>query len=207
MPQINPSVPTTKREFLGISFDVPGAFAPGDTLDETTAKWANFMVGSVVGNSYAGDVRRELAKLNAERAAAFKAKTYDGPLDEKGKPAAATPADLSTDHASAFAEKYANFKLGVSNRSSAAPKGADPTATLAHTLATLAVKALIIKSGRKVKDFMDAKVTVDGEEVSKFSALVADYKAAHPELIDQARAQLGDIAGSDGDTGGLDLTL
>ncbi len=211
MPTINTSLPTTSRDFAGITFAVPAAFAEGHALTAGEAKWANFVLGSVVGNSYAGYVRRTLAAIDADRAAQAKAKTYSGPMDESGKkPAPATVADLgSIDHQTQFLKVFSEYELGASNRGSGTgtTTKTDPVASLVNFLAKEAVKALIIKKGLKVKTFMDAKVMVGAEETSKFMSLVADYKERHPELVDQAKAQLDAQNEGTSDDDGLDLSL
>ena len=188
----NSNLPALSRSFAGYDISVPAVFAPGDTLDADAANWVNGQIATVVGNAFGGALRRARETLDAERAKAFKAKTYTGPVDEKGKPAPATNADVCADPAAKFAEIFADYSL-ASNRGSGEAKTSDPVASLVRTLATQAVKAKIIAKGLKVRDFITLKVTQDGEEMSKLTALVNDYIAAHPELHDTAQSTIDNV--------------
>lgn len=198
MPKPYENAPTVTRTFADVTVLVPAIFAPGHALSANEAKWANTMVGTVVGNAFGSRVRNGLKALDAERKAAVKAKKYDGPYAEDGKsPAPATLADIVADPIAAFNELYESYELGAGRAMGEGKAATDPVTTLVRTLATAEIKRRILSKGRKVKEFMDAKVTVVGEEISAFSNLVNQFIAAHPELEDTARAQLEALAQSD----------
>lgn len=207
MPKPYENAPTTLRTFAGVECAVPEVFAEGATLTGNARKWANTQVGTVVGNAFGSRVRKGCEALDAERKEAFKKKAYDGPLGEDGKPAPATAFDLWEDPAAEFARQFAEYELGAGRAAGEGKASTDPVATLVRTLATAEIKRRILSKGRKVKEFMDAKVTVDGEEISAFSNLVNQFIAAHPELEDTARAQLDALAGSTDSNDDLDLSL
>lgn len=175
----NPSAPILKREFAGSSFEVPGVFVPGDTLDATAAAWINGQLATVIGNAFGGILRR------AEKA---------------GKP-------IDKDNYGAlFASTYADYSLS-GNRGTGAPKAsADPVTRLMRELATAEVKAKIVAKRLKVKDFMDAKVTHVGTEMSKLQSLILQFTAANEDSL-RARAEAALDATSETSTDDLDISL
>lgn len=197
MPKPYENAPTVSRTFADVTVSVPAVFAPGHSLTPNEAKWANTMVGTVVGNAFGSRVRNGIKALDAERKAAHKAKTYDGPLGEDGKPAPATVTDVFADPIAEFTTLYESYELGAGRAMGEGKSATDPVGALVRTLASAEIKRRILSKGRKVKEFMDAKVTVDGEEISAFSNLVNQFITAHPELEDTARAQLEALASSD----------
>lgn len=194
MPTISPSHPRHDYKFSGIPIKVPHPFASGHTLSTGEAHFLNRQLASYVGNGYSGEIRRELKKIDDERAAAFKAKTYTGPLtepDAKGKqfPAPATPTDLSWDHQAEFDAKFDGYVLGESNRGSGETSTKDPVAQFAHTIASAKVKELIKAKGLKVTQFT-ASSTNNDQGVSKFGQLVAQYIAANSWVEELAKSQV-----------------
>lgn len=197
MPKPYENAPTVSRTFADVTVSVPAVFAPGHSLTPNEAKWANTMVGTVVGNAFGSRVRNGIKALDAERKAAHKAKAYTGPLGEDGKPAPATVTDIFTNPSAEFTALYESYELGAGRAMGEGKAATDPVGALVRTLASAEIKRRILSKGRKVKEFMEAKVTVDGEEISAFSNLVNQFIAAHPELEDTARAQLEALASSD----------
>lgn len=206
MPATTAETPTKAYTFADIAFTVPQPYAAGAVLTAPEAAFLNQSIASRVGNGYGGEVRRALTLLNAERAAQHKAKTYAGPTvtDDKGRvhPAPATTSDLTNedgtpwDHASKFASRYADFIVGESNRGSGTSVGSTPLNRLMRTLASEDVKSRIIARGLKVQDFMRAKVTVDGETISKFEDLVSKNLTTQDERFrSMAQSQLDQLAG------------
>lgn len=221
MPTVPPNTPTRVFTFSDIDFEVPTPYAAGRALTAPEAGFLNSAVASRVGNGYGGEVRRALTAINADRQAAFKAKTLDESLiavDDKGKrsPVPATIADLRDDdgepwdHAARFAERYESFIVGESNRGKGGASAAsDPISRLMRTLASEDLKARIIAKGLSVQAFMRAKVTdADGEEVSKFETLLtANLEAQDERFRSMAAAQLAALKEGDADAAELDLTL
>lgn len=201
MPTFDPtSTARVNHEFQDTALGVPYTFAEGHALTAPEALQLNRYVATAVGNAWGAAIRRQLAKVNADRAAAVKAKSYTGPttVDEKGKtvPAPATFADIGlTDPQATFDAAFASYSLGVR---ATAEDSSDPTEKMVRSIATLKVKALIQSKGLKVRDFQLAKGT-DGE-TSKFNELVDNYIAKNTEwLASAAAAQLAAIANGPSD--------
>lgn len=202
MPTFNPDTPRVERKFAGVTFQVPYPFAEGHTLTSLQASWVNSALASTLGNHYAGDTRRRIAELDTERAEAFKAKTYSGPMDASGKkPAPATIADLGWDHQAKFDAKFAAYQLGVSNRGEAEAR--DPLSNFANSIAAGKVKELIAKKGLKVSTFQKADARDKDNYSSRYTELVAEYRAANPWVDALAQSQLDTMANADG--GEMDL--
>lgn len=192
MPTISPSHPRHDYKFSGIPIKVPHPFSEGHTLSTGEAHFLNRQLASYVGNGYSGEIRRELAKIDAANLEAFKAKTYTGPVVGEGKaakPAPATPADLTWDHQAEFDAKFDGYVLGESNRGSGETSTKDPVAQFAHTIASSKVKELIKAKGLKVTQFT-ASSTNNDQGVSKFGQLVAQYIAANFWVEELAKSQV-----------------
>lgn len=188
MPAFTEATPTLTRKFMGgIEFKVPAVFEPGHALTAPETKWVNSQVASVVANQYAGLVRRtDAAELKAHLAAGGKEKDFVSSTE-------------SWDHPAKFLEEFTDYELGVSSRGTGTASS-DPLTRMVHTLATEAVKARILAKGLKVNDFMRSKVTVEGEEVSKFIQLVGAYKSQfEDDLKAQAQAQLDALQADEDD--------
>lgn len=200
MPTFDPSTARVAHEFQDTALDVPYVFSEGHALTAPEALQLNRYVATAVGNAWGASVRRQLAKVNADRAAKAKAKTYTGPtvVDEKGKtvPAPATFADIGlTNPQATFDAAFASYSLGVRSK---AEDSSDPAEAMIRSLATLKVKALIQSKGLKVRDFQLAKAA-DGE-TSKFNELIDNYIAKNTEwLASAAAAQLAAIASGPSD--------
>jgi len=204
MPTPNTSLPTLTREFAGISITVPSTFAEGHALSKDEAGWVNSQLATVVGNQFGGYIRRAKEALDAKRLEAFKAKKYDGPMDETGKrPAPATFADLGWDAQKVFTDLYTDYDLAGNRRGDGTP-ARDPVTSLVNFLASEAIKAKLKAKSLNIRTYMTTKMVVDGEEITAFANLVNQYIDAHPELVDQAKAQLASAAPQDDE---LDLTL
>ncbi len=174
MPQIDPSAPTLSRKYCGVSVSVPAAFTEGHVATAKEAAWFSGILATAVGNAFAA--RERTGKL----------------VDAKGKP-------LSDEaKAQVFYDMFEAYEPGGTTR---APKASsDPVTSLVHTLAQAAVKALIVRNGLKVKDYMSAKVTYNDKEMSKFSEQVARYTERFgDELRAQAEAQLASLPSADAD--------
>ncbi len=182
MPVFSPDTPTSKLKVLGSIVTVPMPYGVGHALTEGEARFMNRMLASVTGNGMGGDIRRALEAANKGL--------------KKGE-TAKIAADLFPDLQSSFNARYAAYTPGESSRGGSAKPTGDPVGSLVHFLATAKIKEAIASKGLKVRDFQTAKVTVNGAEISKFSKLVGDYITAHPELKDQAEAQLAQSAASD----------
>jgi len=200
MPTINTSNPTLSRKFAGHDIAVPTYFASGQALTDNEAKWANSVLATVTGNAFGGAIRRALETIDTERAKAFKAKKYDGPMDETGKkPAPATFADLNWEPQAKFNEVFANYTLGESNRGSGTSGGADPVSQLIRTFSVMDIKARLAAKKLSPGPFYKAPATVEGYK-SKWEELVGEnIKAKHDVFKAQAEAQLAQIKGTDTD--------
>lgn len=181
--QANPKLIALKRKFAGHDVIVPAVFAPGDALTEPQAGWINGQIATVIGNAFGGALRR---------------------AKEAGKPLEATEGWTAQEH---FNELFAEYEFSGNRRGDGSGSVTrDPVQALVIFLAKEAIKAKIKAKGLKVKDFMDAKVEVGGETVSKFTLLTEEYIEKHPELEDAARAQL-EAQAPDSDDDDLDLSL
>lgn len=145
MPQVDPSTPTIEREFYGNTFAVPAPYVKGYKLSEAEAVFMNSQLATVVGNRYG---------------ARFRA------AEKKGEALA--------DPAATFAELFAAYKVGESNRATGTGtvKSADPLARTIRFLAEEDLKARIISAGHKVKDFMAAPSTTEGHK-SRYAELLS----------------------------------
>jgi hypothetical protein len=131
---------------------------------------------STVGNSFghAVDVALKAANANLKKGETPK-----------------TLADLGWDVQAKALEAFTAYRPGEGRQGSGgASTGGDPVAKLVAYLASAAVKDMITRKGLKVMDFHKAK---DADGVSRFKILTDKYVAAHPELEDQAKAQLANI--------------
>lgn len=198
MPTFTSDTPRLSRKSLDRTFTVPAVFAEGHALSGPEAAWMNGALASTLLNQFGGDVRRALKAYNETAKAEFvkgggKAKDYVEVED---------PTVLGWDLQAEFDAKFAGYVLGESNRGSGEAKSTtDPITSLVVFLAKEAIKAKIKAKGLTVKAFMDAKVpTEDGGEQSKFMELVHAHIERHPELRDQAEAQLS-VAKDMGDDG------
>lgn len=201
MPTFDTATLPLKRRFLDMDFAVPAPFAADHVLSAPEAAWLNGQVASVVANQYGSDVRRALVEANAAAILASKGKpAADAYLkDNKRVPKDFTPATIESlgwDHQAKFLAKYTDYTLQPGRQGSGSA-GSDPISRLVNVLASEAVKALILRKGLKVNDFMRTKVGEGEAETSKFLQLVAQYKDAHPELADTAKAQLEAAAAAD----------
>lgn len=175
MPSFSPSTPTVSRKFAGVEVGVPEYFTADHALSANEARWANTQLGTVIGNAFGSRVRNK--KL----------------VDDKGK--ALNPADS----ASVFLDMFHDYDF-TSTRGNGKKATSDPVAALINFLSKEAIKAKILRKGLKVRDFMSAKVMVDGEETSKFLALAAEYAEVHyDDLFAQAEAQLEVVSADDDD--------
>lgn len=217
MPAYDTSTPTAKRTYIGVDFSVPMPFTEGHALTGPEAKWVNATLATVVGNAYAGSVRRAVVTLNhsaikaafGDKAAA--AYAADNKVVPKGY-VAKTAADLQDwDHAARFAETFASYELGVSNRGSGgSATSSDPIGSMVNTLATAELKRRILAKGLKVRTLQTTK-GVDGS-TSKFDELKAALIARDGDALRaQAEATLASLAASDADTddllAGLDTSM
>lgn len=203
MPTFSETTPRVAYKFAGIDFSVPAPYSEGHVLLPNEATFMNRMLAGTMGNQYAGDIRKEVAKLDAERAEAFKAKTYTGPTttDAKGKtiPAPATVTDLTWDHQARFIEKFTNYTPGASTRGTGAGGSSDPVVQMARSLALAKVKELVAKKGLKIMDLYKSK---NAEGVSKVDQLVTDYIAKNEWVLALAKSTVEATQGHDDD---LDL--
>lgn len=206
MPTFSPSTPRAQHDFQGTPVSVPYIFAEGHTLTALEALQVNRWLATAVGNAWGAGVRRDLAKINAERTAAAKAKKYTGPVGDDGKPAPATSADLVFEPSvqADFDAKFSDFVLGTSNRGRSGTGSDSLLDQTIRQLATAKVKALIIKNGHKVRIMQTTKGS-DGE-TSKFNELLEAYVEKHGEwLTAQAEAQIAALAAHEDDGDDLDL--
>jgi len=199
MPTFTDQTPTIARKFVDMSFNVPAPYAEGHALTALEAKWMNGAVLSAVGNAYAGAIRRAVSALTVNRIEAaitspekqkkaVEAFTKRGTVPEGVT--AAKASDLNWDHQARFLAAYAEYELGKSNRGSGtgSSTSVNPVESLTRFLAEQAVKAILVSKGLKVGTFIKAR-SADGS-TSKLNELVAQYIERHPELEEQAKAQV-----------------
>lgn len=191
MPTFSPTTPTQPHEFQNLTIAVPYTFDAGHVLTAFEAAQLNRYVATAVGNAFGADLRRKLKAVDDARKAL--GKKYDGPMAKDGKsPAPATLADIGltdADVQAIFNAKFAAYALGEGRVTA---ESTTPVDRLSRNLAGVAVKALIVAKGYKVRDMQTAK-TADGT-TTKFNKFVEDYIAANPWIIDQAKAQLASLA-------------
>lgn len=209
MPTFTPETPTAKRTYIGHDFNVPMPYVAGHVLSAPEAKWVNATLATVIGNAYAGSVRRALVALNhaaiasafGDKAAAAYAK--DNKVVPKGYVVQGVEALSDWDHEAKFAETYSTYELGVSNRGSGGVAStSDPIGSMVNTLATAELKRRILAKGLKVRTLQTAKST-DGS-TSKFDELKAALIARDGDALRaQAEATLASLASSDADTDDL----
>jgi hypothetical protein len=198
MPAFNETSPRDKYTVKGLELTIPAVYAAGHALTHNEAAFVNNRLASIMVNAYGGDLRRELDKIDQSRAAAFKAKKYDGPMNAAGTgPAPAEIADIEWDHQEKLDTKFASYKVGESNTREASPK--DPTDRIVWDIAEREVKNKLQQKGLKVKPLIDAK---NEEHGSEFKRLVYD-RINHPShkdrLLALAKAQLESANGEDED--------
>jgi hypothetical protein len=170
---------TFVRKFYDMEFTIPAEFEAGHVLSANEANFINSQKASVVGNQYSGDIRRAVAGLVA------------------GGNKKATVADLGWDHAARFAEKFADYELGVSNRGSGGTtSGSNPLDRMVSFLASEDLKARIIRKGLKVATFYKAK-SADGTQSKWSELLAANIEAKGEEFRAQAEAQLAALEATD----------
>jgi len=161
MPTIPADAPRGNFKFYDQAVTLPLVYSAGQSLDDNLAKYLNQAVATSVGNRYGAKIRRALEDLNTERAAAFKAGTYTGPMDESGKkpvPAAATVADLGWNHQAEIEAVFTDFEPGVSGRGGGGgAASADPVAAEVRRLAGVAVRDLYKAKGIKYMDMLKAE--------------------------------------------------
>lgn len=176
----NPKLHALTRKFAGYEVIVPAVFGPGDTLTSDAAEWANSQLATVIGNSFGGALRR--------------AREAGKPIDGEG---------TSFNAQAYFNELFDAWSFG--QRKGEGSTARDPVEALVQFLAKEAIKTKIKARNLSVKAFMDTKIDVGGESVSKFTLLVEEYIEKHPELHDTARAQLEAQSAEDDDD--LDLSI
>jgi hypothetical protein len=199
MPHFHDQHPRLARKFADHEVSVPAVFAPGHTLSDAESKWMNSQLATVTGNAFAGSIRRALEAENTKRAAAHKAKKYEGPMDETGKkPAPATFADLGWNAQEKFNEVFSNYTLGESNRGTGAGTSKDPIDQLIRTFSVMDIKARLAKKNLTPGPFYKAPSSQPDVYKSKWEELVGEnIKAKHDEFKAQAEAQLVQLAGTD----------
>lgn len=171
MPSISDSTPRAEATFAGVTFAVPQFYSEGQTLTANDARAVNGWATTTLGNRFSAKIR---AGVEALKSAGNKK---------------ATAADLGWDMQAefdAFASAYEFGRFGSGERK--AKSSVDPIEALMRSIAEAELKASIVGKGLKVRDFMTAKVTVDGTEVSKFKALL-DQKLARDADSLRARAE------------------
>lgn len=207
MPTIPSDAPRGNYKFYDQPVTLPHVFAPGQTLDANLAKYLNQAVATSVGNRFGALVRKELAEIDAERTAAFKAGTYTGPMDETGKkpvPAKATAADLDWDHQAKIDEVFASFEPGVSSRAASSGGSSDPVGKEIRRLASVAVRDLYKAKGVNYQAMLTA-TKEDGR--SAFAHHVDQYIAAKGDQLRAiAEAQLAAMASAESDSADLDFS-
>lgn len=210
MPTFDLSTPTAKRTYIGHDFNVPMPFTAGHVLSAPEAKWVNATLATVIGNAYAGSVRRALVALNhaaiasafGDKAAAAYAK--DNKVVPKGYVVQGVEALTDWDHTAKFAETYSTYELGVSNRGSGgAASTSDPIGSMVNTLATAELKRRILAKGHKVKTWQTTKSTADPTVSSYAYALRQLIERDGDALRAQAEAILSNLSTMDGDADDL----
>lgn len=185
MPEFSPSTPTQVRTFGGHEFKVPVLYTEGHVLTAPEANFLSSQLITVAGNRWSAKVSAAIKAYNEGKKEKDQIKTAD---------------QLGWDLQAEFDRMFAEYKVGVSNRGhgGGSKPSTDPVESLVNFLASADVKRRILKNGLKVRDFMQTKVTVDGVEMSKFAALVAQKIAQDGEALrSQAEAQLASAASED----------
>ncbi len=207
MPTITAETPRSTATYAGVELSAPHPFTAGHALTANEAAFLNRVAAGAVGNAMAGDVRRGIAALDAQRAAEFKAGTYTGPLatNAKGKevPAAATASDLAfmSDPQSYYDAKYSAYTLGESNRGSGETT-TDPVTKAIKAMATDRVKSLLKAKGKNIRTVMQA---TDPDGTNTFVRLVREYAEKHDAALRPiAEAQVASLSELDEDTDMLD---
>lgn len=207
MPTIPADAPRGNFKFYDQPVTLPLIYSAGMTLDENLAKFLNQQVATSVGNRFGAQVRKELEVVDAERAAAFKAGTYTGPMDESGKkpvPAKATAADLGWDFQAKIEEVFTAFTPGVFQRGGGGGATAsDPVAAEIRRLAGVAVRDVYKAKGVNYQAMLKA-TKEDGR--SAYAHHVDQYVALkHDQLKAIVEAQFAAMAAAKSDDG-LDLS-
>lgn len=201
MPQVETTA-TLSRESYGIPLSIPVVFDGEAILTPEQSAWASGQVATVTINAFGALVRRQLAAEDAKRAEAHKAKTYEGPMDEKGKhPAPATVPDLKgVDWQAEFDTIFADYELKPSTRGtgSGSKAATDPVSSLARSLAEMDLIARIQLSGKTTVAALRKVVMPDGRRkfthfvdqqfASKQDEYMARAKARHEEALMNAEA-------------------
>lgn len=193
MPQFDTSTPTISRKFADHTFTVPAPFAEGHALTANEATFLNGQVASVVGNQFAGDIRRALAAYNKAQREALPKKEQASYVDTTDVSV------LGWDMAARFAAKYAEYELGVSNRGGDGSGSANDALTrTVNFLNAEDMKARIIAKGLKVGAFQKAAAS-DPQYKTKWAELLAknleakgdQFRATAQAQIDAAAANAG----------------
>lgn len=187
MPEFTAEHPREPVEVLSIKgLSLPRVYDPGHILTEDEAKFMNARLISIINNAYSGDLRREMEKMDAERAEAHKKGEWKGAMTDKPRnwkegqaklrherPAWATVEDVRDDegkpwsHQERLESKFAAYKVGGLNTRPATEK--DPLEKTAREIAVRETKDALVAKGQKVKTWMDTK---DEEFGSAFNKLV-----------------------------------
>lgn len=186
MPEITDTTPRAKVDILSLKdLTLPEPYITGHVLTDEEARFMNTRLRSIMVNGYGGDLRRAMDVINTKRAEEHKEGKYTGPVwtteggKEDGKklrepvPAEATVEDLRDekgepwDHQARLDRKFSEYKVGGNNTREASTR--DPVDNVARDIAIREAKDALIKKGKKVKAYMDAK---DEEFGSKFNMLV-----------------------------------
>lgn len=164
MPTPNTALEALDRTFYDADVKVPQFFDTGHALTADEAEWANGQLATTIGNRVGSRIRAL----------------------QKADPKAKFDVQKLVD------EVFASYDFAGNRGTGEGKAAADPAASIVRKLAEVAIKAKIVAKGLRVRDFMTTMVKVGEEEVSKLKALTDQYIENHPELRDQAEAQLAD---------------
>lgn len=189
MVQVTETTARTGFKFKDVPVQVPMPYSEGHALTANEATFVNRQVASVIGNIFAGDINRAIAKVDEARAKALKEGTLDTALlNDDGTAKAATFADVVNadgtpfDWQAHFDTKYGAYEPGVITRGEGQAR-VSPLDRIANDIASGKVKELLDKNSIPF-----AKVR--GE---KFNAMVKDYRAKFGWVDQLAQAQLDAI--------------
>jgi hypothetical protein len=182
MPAIDANLPRKDYVFAEAKVSAPVFFAPGHALTADQAAWASKELASTIGNGFGGDIRRAIAKLDAE---------------EPGVKHTLT--DLGWDMQSKYDERFAAYEFSGNSRSPAR----DAAEAMAFSMAENIVAAMPKVVALGVTKLRRTK-REDGRTV--FTALVDQYLEKHPELLEQAKAVLAAAGDEEEASDELDLS-
>lgn len=190
MPTFTAETPTITRKFYDMTFTVPAPFTSGHQLTAPEATFLNSTLASVVGNAFSGDIRRALVALNEEGEKAF--------IAAGGKKKDYAPVGIEAlrwDFPAKFAERYADYELGASNRGSGAgTASSDPLARMVNFIASEDLKAKLARKNLSVSRIYKAPATSDSGFKTKWAELLANNIEKNRETFTaQAQAQLDSI--------------